>query len=100
MYAHLYVLVPYTSITAGPLPPFVPIFLHSHSNKWFEKNSTKDDMRSGSINVCRECHSAIQRFLSEKKLGRNYNTLEELRSHDALAHSVAWVSGSVSNKVY
>jgi hypothetical protein len=89
MYAHLYVLVPYTSITVGPLPPFVPILLHSHSNKWFEKNFTKVDMQSGGINVCRECPTAIQCFLSEKKLGRNYNTLEKLRAHEALAGFVA-----------
>jgi len=92
MYAHLYVLIPYTSVTAGPLPPFVPIFLHSHSNKWFEKNFTKDAMQSGGINVCRECHAAIQRFLSEKELGRNYNTLEKLRAHEAFARFVAWIS--------
>ena len=63
-----------------------------HSNKWFEKNFTKDDMRSRGIDVCRECHSAIHRFLSEKELGRHYNTLEKLRAHEALARFVAWIS--------
>lgn len=63
-----------------------------HSNKWFEKNFTKDAMQSGGINVCRECHAAIQRFLSEKELGRNYNTLEKLRAHEAFARFVAWIS--------
>jgi len=63
-----------------------------HSNKWFEKNFTKEDMRNRGIAVCRECHSAIHRFLSEKELGRHYNTLEKLRAHEALAHFVDWIS--------
>ena len=63
-----------------------------HSNKWFEKNFSKDDMRSRGLEVCRECHSAIHRFISEKELGRNYNTLEKLRTHEELSRFVTWIA--------
>jgi hypothetical protein len=63
-----------------------------HSNKWFEKNFTKEEMRTRGIEVCRECHSAIHRFIPEKELGRNFNTLEKLLTHEALSRFVSWIS--------
>jgi len=66
-----------------------------HSNKWFEKNFKKEDMRTRGIEVCRECHSAIHRFISEKELGRNFNTLEKLLTHEALSRFVSWISKRV-----
>jgi len=44
------------------------------------------------INVCRDCHSAIHRFLpDEKEMGRNYNTVEALLDHAGIAKFVIWV---------
>jgi len=63
-----------------------------HSNKWFKKNFSRERMRE-TISVCRECHSAIHKFVpKEKDLGRYYNTVEDLMAHEEIAVFVHWVS--------
>jgi len=62
-----------------------------HSNKWFRKNFTREEMRE-TIEVCHDCHAAIHRFVpDEKELGRNYHSVDKLLSHAGLAGFVAWV---------
>jgi hypothetical protein len=62
-----------------------------HSNKWFKKRFTREQMRQ-TIDVCRDCHSAIHHLApDEKDLGRHYNTVEKLRNHPELANFLAWV---------
>ena len=61
-----------------------------HSNKWFKKRYTRDEMRSG-ISVCRRCHKAVHRHIPDaKELGRSYNTRDKLLAHEKLAKYVAW----------
>ncbi|MGB7343009.1 MAG: hypothetical protein WBD20_02245 [Pirellulaceae bacterium] len=63
-----------------------------HSNKWFKKTFSREQMRE-TISVCRECHSAIHRFVpKEKTLGRDFNSVDKLLAHDPIATFVAWVS--------
>ena len=62
-----------------------------HSNKWFKKRFSREDLRR-TIDVCRDCHGAIHRLVpDEKELGRFYNTLESLRTHETIAKFVAWI---------
>ena len=62
-----------------------------HSNKWFRKNYTREQMRQ-TVELCRECHKAIHRFVPrEKNLGRYHNTLEQLRALPDLARFIEWV---------
>ncbi|WP_235951834.1 hypothetical protein [Crateriforma spongiae] len=62
-----------------------------HRNKWFKKRFTREQMQQ-TIPLCRDCHSAIHRFVpSEKELGRNYGTVQALLSHDRIRDFVAWV---------
>lgn len=64
----------------------------NHSNKWFRKTFTLEDMKSRKIDACVDCHPAIHKFIpSEKELGRNYNTLEKLLAHPKIAKFVEWV---------
>lgn len=63
-----------------------------HSNKWFEKNFTKADMRSRQVNLCEDCHMAIHRFHSEKELGRSFNTKESLLADEKVANFVKWIA--------
>ena len=61
-----------------------------HSNKWFRKNFTREQMRV-TVWLCLDCHSAIHRFVpSEKELGRDYNTVEKLLMHPEIAKFVQW----------
>ena len=67
---------------------FIPRTLHS--NKWFKKRFTREEMRAG-IDVCHDCHSAIHDLVpDEKELGRHYNTLQKLLAHPEIAKYVAW----------
>ncbi|MEZ6118001.1 MAG: hypothetical protein R3C28_15720 [Pirellulaceae bacterium] len=62
-----------------------------HSNKWFKKRFTRQQMRQ-TVSLCRECHGAVHRFIpSEKTLGRSFNTLEKLSLHPELAKFRDWV---------
>ena len=67
---------------------FIPRTLHT--NKWFQKNFTREQMAAG-MDVCRECHSAIHRFIDEKELGRTYNTRERLLKHPEVQKFIQWV---------
>ena len=62
-----------------------------HSNKWFKKRFTREQMRE-TIAVCRDCHSAVHRLVPhEKALGRHYNTVTQLMAHAEIGKFVAWV---------
>jgi len=60
-----------------------------HSNRWFKKNFTREQMRSGIV-VCRQCHRSIHKFASEKELGRRFYTMELLLAHPDVAKYVTW----------
>jgi len=62
-----------------------------HSNRWFKRNFTREQMRE-TISVCRDCHGSIHRMIpNEKELGRYYHTVEALLAHEQLGKFVAWV---------
>ena len=62
-----------------------------HKNKWYKKNYTKEELGKG-INICeRDCHKEIHVFITEKEMGRIYNTLEKLLNHPKVKKYVEWV---------
>lgn len=62
-----------------------------HSNRWFKRNFTREQMRE-TIRVCHDCHGSIHDLIpSEKELGRHYHTVEALLGHEQLGKFVAWV---------
>lgn len=62
-----------------------------HSNKWFKKRFTREQMQT-TISVCRDCHLAIHRFIpDEKELGRHFHSIELLREHPELAKFIPWI---------
>ena len=63
----------------------------NHKNKWFKKNFTRDELNAG-IMVCKyECHREIHNLLTEKELGRNYNTLKKLKAHENVAKYIKFI---------
>ncbi len=56
-----------------------------HSNKWFRKRYSREEMNTRGIYVCRKCHSYIHTVAGQKELGRDYNTLENLLKHEKMA---------------
>lgn len=63
-----------------------------HTNRWFRKNHSRIELNFG-IDLCRDCHSAVHRFVpSEKELGRDFNTYEKLMAHSEICGFVEWIS--------
>lgn len=61
-----------------------------HSNKWFKKRFTREQMVI-TVSLCRDCHRAVHRLVpDEKELGRDLNTLEALREDERIASYLAW----------
>jgi hypothetical protein len=61
-----------------------------HKNRWFKKNYTREEHRE-TVDLCRDCHSAIHRLVpSEKELGRHLNTLELLKAHPLISGYLVW----------
>jgi len=67
----------------------IPVCLHK--NKWFKKNYTRVEMAMG-INVCKyDCHREIHNVISEKELGRSFNTLQKLLRHPKVKKYVKYI---------
>lgn len=49
-------------------------------------------MRGDVVLLCRDCHEAIHKFITEKELGKFYNTKEKLLSHERVASFVEWIA--------
>jgi hypothetical protein len=62
-----------------------------HSNKWFKKNFSFDEMKKGGISICHDCHNFIHQQYSEKELGRTYNTKESLLKNIKVQEFTNWV---------
>lgn len=63
----------------------------NHSKNAFKRLFTKEEMKTRGIDLCRECHSAIHRFIDNKTLGLKYNTKELLLQHEEVFKFVEWV---------
>ncbi len=61
-----------------------------HRNKWFKKNFTKEVLHT-TVDLCRDCHKEIHRQITEKELGRHFNTIEKLRTHENIAKFIKWL---------
>lgn len=62
-----------------------------HSNKWFKKRFTREEMQSRGLNLCRQCHSYIHDEFDEKELGRELNTRDALLANDKVFRFLQWV---------
>jgi hypothetical protein len=67
----------------------IPVCLHT--NKWFKKNFTREEMRLG-IYICQaDCHKQIHLLITEKEMGKRYNTKEKLLSHPEVKKYIKWI---------
>ncbi len=61
-----------------------------HRNKWFKKQFSREEMRR-TVELCRDCHRAVHELVpSEKELGREFNTVAKLLTHEPIARFVDW----------
>ena len=61
-----------------------------HSNKWFKKRFSKQEMTHSGIDLCRPCHSFIHQQFDEKVLGRDYHSLNLLLADEGIQKYAAW----------
>ena len=62
-----------------------------HGRRRFQKQHSKDKMRSRGIYICRLCHSGIHDLISERELAEKFAAREALLAHPAIAKHIAWV---------
>jgi hypothetical protein len=66
---------------------FIPRFCHS--NKWFKKRLTRDEMQQG-IDLCKDCHNFLHKQFTEKELGRELTNRETLLKNEIIANFIHW----------
>lgn len=66
----------------------IPRTLHRKSR--YRRAFTREELQRG-VELCRDCHDAVHRFVDEKALGASYRTLDALRAHPEIAKFVRWV---------
>jgi len=67
----------------------IPVCLHT--NKWFKKNFTKEEMDKG-IMICKyECHREIHNLIPEKEMGKYHNTISTLLEQQKVKKNINWI---------
>lgn len=63
-----------------------------HSNKWFKKHFSRQEMSKG-IYICKHyCHKEIHKLFSEKELGKKYNTLKKLLTNEKVIKYIHFIT--------
>ncbi|WP_372369657.1 HNH endonuclease [Candidatus Uabimicrobium sp. HlEnr_7] len=62
-----------------------------HKNKKNKRNFSRQEVKERLAMLCRNCHSAIHAFLSNKELEYEYNTIEKLLQHPEVSKFVSWL---------
>jgi 5-methylcytosine-specific restriction endonuclease McrA len=60
-----------------------------HRRDYFRKNFSRRELARG-IDICRYCHNGIHDRYDEMTLGKNFSTLDALRSDEALREHFVW----------
>lgn len=70
-----------------------------HGNKYFKELYDKDFMANNGIWICRDyCHKEIHKYLTEKKMGRTFNTIELLKAHPKIKKYIDWRRRKIDKK--
>ena len=68
-----------------------------HSNKVFKREYDRAYMQNHGLWICKShCHKQIHEFITEKEMGKTYNTLEKLLEHPEVRKYVEWRKKRVS----
>ena len=61
-----------------------------HRRKHFKTHFSKERLNEG-IMLCRRCHRGIHKLFDEMTLGKQYNSLDSLKTNPDVARHVEWV---------
>lgn len=62
-----------------------------HANKRNKREFSRVEVKRRVAWLCRPCHNHVHAVLGEKRLEREFNTLELLAAHPEVARFVAWM---------
>jgi len=63
---------------------------HCHRKNWWKRHFTKEQMQH-TILVCKMCHDSVHDLIpDEKELGRDFYTVEKLKTHPGIANYLDW----------
>lgn len=63
-----------------------------HSKNWCKRMFTREETKTRRADLCRDCHPMVHQYFSHAELGRTYNTVEMLLTHEKVIKFVTWVS--------
>lgn len=69
-----------------------------HSKKWYKKNFSVEELNSG-VDLCEDCHEAIHDFITEKELGKKFNSIKALMSHSKVKKFVSWIKKQKKSRI-
>lgn len=62
-----------------------------HSKRWFRNRYLKKEMQTRLAMLCKSCHKEVHTLIpNEVELGKEFNTMELLRSHPQVKKYVEW----------
>ncbi|MEO0424972.1 MAG: hypothetical protein AAF184_21735 [Pseudomonadota bacterium] len=62
-----------------------------HRRPYYRKHYSREFLNLG-IDICRLCHDGIHDLYDEKRLAKEFASLEALRADEAISRHVAWVA--------
>src|ERR1044071_2979259 len=63
-----------------------------HHNKRNKREFDRETVKE-TIGLCQPCHSQIHTLFTEKELEREWNTIEQIKSHPDVERFIAWIAG-------
>lgn len=68
----------------------------THRSQSIRKQTSREQRVTAISWLCRPCHSAIHRFISEKQMARQYHTIERLKQHEEVIRFCQWIADKPS----
>jgi len=62
-----------------------------HANKRIKRDFNRAEIKHRIAWLCRPCHDHLHALFTEKTLEREFNTLDSLARHPAVARFVRWI---------
>jgi len=62
-----------------------------HSNRRNKRDFGRGDVKQRIALLCRPCHTHVHATIDNKRLEREFNTVEALAAHPQIARFVAWI---------
>ena len=63
-----------------------------HSKDWCKRMFTRDEMKNRRADLCGDCHPMVHQYFKHSELGKTYNTVDKLLTHEKVSKFFEWVS--------